>query len=444
MLSIALPEAEQLHAAARDREVETCAVGIVVPASTAGSAPRYVVRELIEVPPEAYAKRTAVAAVLKPEYCTHINNRARAQGAGVFMAHTHPGERALEGFSGADDEGERALSDYFRRRMPQAAHFAAVFTATQVHARELGHAVAMPVASVGRQLVRNRQANGLVEDKYDRQVRAFGLDGQKTLGTLTVAIVGLGGTGSVVAQQLAHLGVHAFVLVDPDIVEATNLNRLVGAVPGNVGTPKVAVAARLISAINPSAAVTEVVGDVADEETAQLLTKVNFVFGCTDSMASRAVMNQLAYQYLIPHIDVGVGISVRDGLVEYITGRTQMLSPGLPCLVCTDKLDAEQVRRELMTEDQRRQDRYITGAAVPQPAVISLNSTMSSAAVTMFLAAVTGVRSEARMLIYDGVRGSLRPAAGPPRPHCIVCSTDGALARGSTWQLPTRRSGSHG
>src|SRR5205814_1835798 len=143
--------------------------------------------------------------------------------------------------------------------------------------------------------VRNGQVSGLVEDQYDRQVRAFGLDGQKTLATLTVAIVGLGGTGSVVAQQLAHLGVHAFVLIDPDIVEATNLNRLVGAVPGNVGTPKVAVAARLISAINPGASVTEVVGDVADEETAQLLTKVDFVFGCTDSMASRAVMNQLAY-----------------------------------------------------------------------------------------------------------------------------------------------------
>jgi molybdopterin/thiamine biosynthesis adenylyltransferase len=182
---------------------------------------------------------------------------------------------------------------------------------------------------------------------------------------------------------------------------------------------------------------------VVDEQTAHLLTQADFIFGCTDSMASRAVMNQLAYQYLVPYIDVGVGISVLDGRVQYITGRTQMLSPGLPCLVCTDKLDAEQVRREMLTEEQRRQDRYITGVVVPQPAVISLNSTMSSAAVTMFLAAVTGIRSEARMLIYDGIRGSLRPSAGPPRPQCIVCSTDGALARGASWHLPTRRGQSH-
>jgi hypothetical protein len=106
--------------------------------------------------------------------------------------------------------------------------------------------------------------------------------------------------------------------------------------------------------------------------------------------------------------------------------------------VCTDKLDAEQVRRELMTEEQRRVDPYIVGQVVPQPAVISLNSTVSSAAVTMFLAAVTGVPSEARMLTYDGMRGSLRPAAMDPRPQCIVCSSSGALAKGQAWDLPKR------
>lgn len=443
MLSIALPQAEFLQAAARDRDVETCAVGLVHAASNAGFAPRFVIRDLIEVPAEAYATRTAIAAVLKPDYCIHISNRARAGGAGVFIAHTHPGQRALEGFSDADDQGERALSDYFHRRMPQATHFAAVFTATQIHARKLGDQQMVPVTGVGRLLRRPAHAAGRGDEQYDRQIRAFGHDGQRMLAALTVAIVGLGGTGSVVAQQLAHLGVKSFVLIDPDVVEATNLNRLVGATPNDVGIAKVATAAKLIKSINPAASATEVVGDVADEQTAQLLTRVDFIFGCTDSMASRAVMNQLAYQYLVPYIDVGVGISVRDGQVDYITGRTQMLSPGLPCLVCTDKLDAEQVRRELMTEEERRQDRYITGAIVPQPAVISLNSAMSSAAVTMFLAAVTGIRSEARMLIYDGIRGSLRPAAGPPRPRCIVCSTDGALARGSAWGLPTRRSASH-
>lgn len=442
MLRIALPEAERLHAAARDRDIETCAVGLSHPFSHA-EREHFVVRDLVEVPPEAYATRTPIAASLKPEYCTHISNRARAAGAGVFIAHTHPGEHALEGFSDEDDRGEQALFTYFHRRMPQNTHFSAVFTANQIFARPLGQLENIHVVRVGRELIRPAQMTGLGVDQYDRQIRAFGTDGQSALSTLTVGIVGLGGTGSVVAQQLAHLGVNTFVLIDPDVVESTNLNRLVGAEPRDVGSLKVAVAGRSIKSVSTSASVTEVAGDVADEHTAQLLTRVDFIFGCTDSMASRAVMNQLAYQYLIPYIDVGVGISVLNGRVEYISGRAQMLSPGLPCLVCTDKLNAEQVRREMLTEEQRRQDRYITGAVVPQPAVISLNSTMSSAAVTMFLAAVTGFRSDARMLIYDGIRGSLRPAAGPPRPQCIVCSTDGALARGATWRLPTRKGGAN-
>jgi len=442
MLRLPLAETQALHSFARDRDVETCAVGLVLPVS-ASDGERFVVRQLDEVPDAAYAERTASAATLKPEFCIEVANRARAAGAGVLLAHTHPGEFALEGFSSIDNAGERALASYFERRVPNGAHFAAVFTASGSHARRLGQAELVPLVGVGRVLAMPAPQASEESEQYDRQVRAFGVQGQRAIQGLTIAIVGLGGTGSIVAQQLAYLGARAFVLVDPDEIEATNLNRLVGALPSDVGAFKVDVAARHITAINPSARCTTIVGDVLDEEIAGQLTNADFIFGCTDSMASRALLNQLAYQCLIPCIDMGVGIGVLEDKIQYITGRTQMLSPGLPCLVCTDKLDAEQVRRELMTEDQRKRDPYIVGAQVPQPAVISLNTTMSSAAITMFLAAVTGVPSDARMVIYDGIRGSLRPAAMSPRPHCIACSYDGALARGSTWQLPKRARGGH-
>ncbi|WP_421882700.1 HesA/MoeB/ThiF family protein [Methylibium sp.] len=442
MLRLPLAETQALQSFARNRDVETCAVGLVLPVSASGGE-RFVVRQLDEVPDAAYAERTASAATLKPEFCIEIANRARAAGAGVLLAHTHPGESALQGFSSIDNAGERALASYFERRVPNGVHFAAVFTASGSHARRLGQVELVPLVGVGRVLAMPATHANEESEQYDRQVRAFGVPGQRAIQGLTIAIVGLGGTGSIVAQQLAYLGARAFVLVDPDKIEATNLNRLVGALPSDVGALKVDVAARHIAAINPSARCTTIVGDVLNEEVAARLTNADFIFGCTDSMASRALLNQLAYQCLIPCIDMGVGIGVLEDRVQYITGRTQMLSPGLPCLVCTDKLDAEQVRRELMTEDQRKRDPYIVGAQVPQPAVISLNSTMSSAAITMFLAAVTGVPSDARMLIYDGIRGSLRPAAMAPRPHCIACSYDGALARGSTWDLPKHTRGDH-
>lgn len=443
MLKISLQELQALQQLARERAVETCAVGLVLPAGAKDGVERYVIRQLEEAPEGAYIRRTPVEAVLKPEFNIDIANRARAAGAGVLLAHTHVGEPALEGFSSVDDRGEHELAKYFERRLHGAPHFAAVFTGKGAHARRLGRDEPVPVVGIGRTLAMEPLASSDAHLQYDRQIRAFGLQGQQAIQRLTVAIVGLGGTGSVVAQQLAYLGVLDFVLIDPDRVELTNLNRLVGAHAEDIGALKVDVAARHITAINPAAQCLAIAGNILDQSGASALTTVDFIFGCTDSMGSRAVLNQLAHQYLVPCIDMGVAIGTLDGKVQYVTGRTQMLSPGLPCLVCTDKLDAEQVRRDLMTEEQRQHDPYIVGAAITQPAVISLNSTMASAAITMFLAAVAGTPSDARMVIYDGIRGSLRPAAMPPRPHCIACSYDGALARGSTWQLPMRAIG-HG
>jgi molybdopterin/thiamine biosynthesis adenylyltransferase len=436
-LAFNLEELAALQAAARNRQVETCAIGWVVPASVMPTG-RFLVRQFREVPEQAYLERTSTRAVLAPDYCVEVANQARAGGMGVIFGHTHVGEAAGASFSHVDDAGEEALGRYFDRRVPHGPHFAVVISAEQTSARQLGTIAPAAIYAVGKNFRAPEKDQTPRMDQYDRQVRAFGVDGQQALQELRVAVVGLGGTGSVLVQQLAHLGVGDFLLVDPDTVAQTNLNRLVGASTRDVGRDKVAIAARQIVTINPDAMCETTCGDVVDEAVAAKIAQVDIVFSCTDSMASRAVLNQLAYQYLIPCIDVGVAIGVKDGAVKYITGRAQMLSPGLPCLVCTNLLDGEQIRREMMSDEQRSGDTYIVGATVVQPAVISLNSTMSSAAVSMFLGAVTGVPANARFVVYDGIRGSMRPQIQESLAHCVVCSDEGALGRGSTWQLPTR------
>jgi molybdopterin/thiamine biosynthesis adenylyltransferase len=438
MLKLQQPQAALLHTLAAFREVETCAAGLVFPAGTASGGPVFTVRALHDVPEDAYYERTAFAASLKPEFLTELGNAAKKAGAGVLLAHTHVGERPQEEFSSTDDHGEVPLAQYFGRKLSNCQSFAAVFTGSTVRARRLG-GVNVAVAVVGRELLVNRKAEVAAGNRHHRQALAFGTAGQAAVAGLRVAIVGLGGTGSVVASQLAHLGVRDLLLIDPDKVEETNLNRLVGSTPADVGRTKVAVAARHIQAISPETKAEVIVGDVVDDAVAKKLLDVDFIFACTDSQASRAVLNQVAYQYLIPCIDMGVGIHVTDDAIRFIAGRVQMLSAGLPCLICTDKLDFDQVRREMLTEEQRKADQYIQGAAVPQPAVISLNSSMSSAAVTMFLASVAGVPSAARMLSYDGKLGTMRAAAMDPCPGCIACSEEGGLGLGDRWVLPTRK-----
>jgi len=93
-----------------------------------------------------------------------------------------------------------------------------------------------------------------------------------------------------------------------------------------------------------------------------------------------------------------------------------------------------------MTDYERQADPYFIGAHEPQPAVISLNGTVVSLAITMFLAAVTHIPAEARYQLYNGITGTIRAVAQPPDPACIVCSLVGALARGNEWPLPARQS----
>ena len=274
---------------------------------------------------------------------------------------------------------------------------------------------------------------------HDRQVRAFGKAGQQALQRLRVAVVGLGGTGSFVTQELAHLGVSDFLLIDPDSVESSNLNRLVGSTQMDVGAPKVDVAARLIRSIVPTSQVEAIVGDVIKARTAQELTNVDMIFGCTDSHGSRAVLQQVGYQYLIPIIDMGVTIAVVDSRITHVYGRVQLLSPGLPCFHCSHLLDSEQVRRDMMTAFERQSDPYIPGAAEPAPAVISLNGTVASLAITMLLSTVAGVPGSARHILYNAMKPALRSIGGSPEPTCYICSRTGALAKGDEWPLQARR-----
>lgn len=443
MKTVALIESvlDTLTSVAGTEALETAAVGFVSTASL-GRDPRFVVRDLAPVPDSAYLARELDRLTLAPQFCMEVANRARALNCGVIFAHTHP--NGYPDFSGTDDAGEQPLAEYFGRRAAGHEHFALLVTSSVARGRRLGthEDVALQVVgSTSRRLMPTPESGtGATQSatRFDRQLLALGRQGQAILSGLKVAIIGLGGTGSFVAQELAYLGVNDFILIDPDTVADSNLNRLLGATELDITQPKVAVAASSIAKINSAARCEQIIGDVVDEDMVPRLFGADFLFSCTDSHASRVVLNQLAYQYLIPCIDVGIAIHALQGEVTHIAGRVQMLSPGLPCLICANWLDSNQVRIEMLTPEQRRRDPYIVGDSVPHPAVISLNGTVSSASVTMFLSAVAGFPSEARMLIYDAIRGALRPTVMTPDPNCIVCSANGALARAARWTLPVR------
>jgi molybdopterin/thiamine biosynthesis adenylyltransferase len=412
-----------------------------------GDQTRLLVREHFLVPKDGYQAQERLRAVIDPSFIMPLLKRARQEGLSLVLTHTHPFAEEAH-FSPVDDEGERVLMPSLFARTGDCPHGALVLTSKHCSARiwpqpgaEPRHL--SPVVEVGRNLKiydPNHGRSSAIGSQFDRSVRAFGAEGQATLASLSIGIVGLGGTGSVVAEQLAHLGVGRLLLLDPDAIEETNLNRVVGATRKDIGRPKVEVAAEAARRVNPQIKVTAISGNVILSSDARHMLSSDFLFCCTDSHGSRAVINQIAYQYVIPTIDLGVRIQVRAGTVESVTGRVQMLAPGLPCLICDELLDPEEVRRDLLSDEARARDPYIVGAVEPQPAVISLNSAVASLGVTMMLSAVTGLPVTARHQLLLFNKGVVRAAAADPSPECVVCSLRGVLARGDTWPMAGRPS----
>lgn len=409
--------------------LETAAILLCDP-KRSGDDWHLVVREMHVVPPAACLVRTATAVVVDPAFGLPIEKKGRVEGLSLVYCHTHPHQTKHVVFSHIDDHAEIELAKYAEARIPGIPHCALVFGSEAETARRLGTEETVKVTDIPHETA----------STYDRQIRAFGEDGQSALARLRLGVVGLGGTGSVVVQQLAHLGVADFLLIDPDAVETTNLNRTVGSTPKSVGEPKVSVAARMIRSVRPDARIEEIVGDVVDEGPAKRLTECDFVFCCTDSHASRHVINQLAYQYGIPAIDMGVVVDASGSTVTF-AGHVKALKDGEACLWCLNHLDPKQIREEMMTPDQRKADPYVVGARVVQPAIISINSTVASAAVTMFLSMVTGLDAPARFLVYDGNRQRLSGVVAERNPACNFCGPDSPAGRKDLEPLPVRRHG---
>jgi hypothetical protein len=418
---------------------ETCAVLFGRAVVKHGRLLRIVVRDVQHVSPGDYRKRSEISAQLRPEIVATVTQRARKSGESLVFVHSHP--FSVNEFSAIDDAGEQALLEFLSRRTPGVIHAAVLITPDETIARVLGGGELLEVAGIGPQIMWGAGADTTDGNlAFDRQVRAFGAAGQDRLGRMRVGIVGLGGTGSVVLEQLAHLGVSRFLLIDPDTVDRTNLNRLIGATVSDLDLLKIEVAAAHATRINPDIEVESRARSVLLASEAEELADTDFVFCCTDSQGSRAVLNQFAYQYLVPVIDVGVAIVVTKGTISHIAGRTQMLAPGLGCLVCGDLLNPEAVRVDLLTDYERAADPYIIGGHEPAPAVISINATIASMAITMFLSVTVGVPSHARLINYNGITGATRAAVITRHPTCIACSFRGALARANEWPLPGRLS----
>ena len=399
-VTLVLPKAiadELSEAAAAD--IETAGVLLARHVETPGGDVRLLARKVHWVPDQAYRARDATALSIASQGYVPALAAAEADQSVPIWLHTHPGNESSPRQSKDDETVDEELADLFRLRSGSPLYGAVVVSRTGERLSFTGHVEsANKRVDIDRLWVTGRRfalaKNWLHEtatssDQFDRNIRAFGGEIQKVLGDLHVAVVGCGGTGSAVIEQLVRLGVRRLRLFDPDTLTASNLTRVYGSFPEDIGKPKVDVSAAHVSQIAPDAEVITEQAKITLEATAKLLLDADVVFGCTDDNAGRLVLSRIASYLLTPVIDCGVLLSSgRGGQLDGIYGRVTTLAPGAACLVCRNRIDLRRAAAEMLAPDEHQRladEGYAPALTNTEPAVVAFTTQVAAAAVSELL-----------------------------------------------------------
>ncbi|MGB9498698.1 MAG: HesA/MoeB/ThiF family protein [Dissulfuribacterales bacterium] len=288
------------------------------------------------------------------------------------------------------------------------------------------------------------RGKGISAEAFNRQELAFGKALNQDLANLRIAVVGCGGTGSAVALFLARLGVGQILLIDKDVVDETNLNRLHGAslADAEAANQKVSVLASVIEKIGLGTRVKPITEWVESEETINFLKACDLIFGCTDDHQGRLFLNRLSFFYLQPLIDMGLMIKVSENdppEIKVLDGRVTVIFPGNVCLLCrkiidTTKAYSENICRNSPDEYKKlKKEAYVIGEGDPSPAVITFTSEVAIMAINEFLQRMQGFRGEKgsateRRRFF--IRCEDRKTGAQAREGCDLCGNNNYWGRG--------------
>jgi molybdopterin/thiamine biosynthesis adenylyltransferase/proteasome lid subunit RPN8/RPN11 len=354
------------------------------------------------VPNDAYEVREARRLKVSSQGWMPSLGEAAAQEWQPIFFHTHPNGDPHP--SSADKQVRVQLDRDFRVRAgcPFASLILGGVSDAPTFTGEFDGDRIERVRIVGKRLQMLTAANsdntsGEPLSVFDRQIRAFGKDGQHLLNQLRFGVVGAGGTGSAVLEQLVRLGAGEVVLIDDDHITETNPTRIHESCMDDVGKQKVDVLSNAANRIGLGTKVIPVNGKVTTREVFETLRGCDAVFGCTDDNAGRGILSRFAYYYVTPVFDVGVLVGSQDGQISVIEARLTTMSPGTPCLFCRGRINSTRLREEMQTgeevEDLVREG-YAQGLEDRDPAVVAYTTMIASMAVDELLQRLFGFGPE--------------------------------------------------
>jgi len=327
----------------------------------------------------------------------------------ILKIHSHPG--GYKKFSDLDNLSDNEFfSSVFGWSCNNYPHASAIMLPDgeifgRFYFEDLKNTPIKKISIVGDIIKHYSNSTNLKKNNFAlRTIQAFGERTYQMLSKMTVGVVGCSGTGSPVIEQLVRLGVGKLVLVDPDIVEEKNLNRILNTTMYDAieKKPKVKVITDMIKKIGLKTITEHYQVNLFDNIKAlKALVKCDAVFGCVDSIDGRHIINQLCSFYIIPYFDLGVkleangtgGINKICCSVHYIQPcKSSLLSRGV--YTTEDLRASSQLRKNLTEYENLKKNAYIKNVNVDNPAVISVNMQIASHAINEFLNRIHPYKTE--------------------------------------------------
>jgi molybdopterin/thiamine biosynthesis adenylyltransferase len=371
----------------------------------------------------------------------------------LIDVHTHPFTRGNVSFSATDDGDERTFFQFLKETFDGMHYASIVFSQNKYSARvwtfSSGSIVARKallktqtspenIASADfREETDERYEKTVVtadDAFFNRSALALGLDVMRAImQDQVISIIGVGGLGSVVAEHLIHMGFHEINLIDPDVLEMSNLNRVVGAYyeDAEQRRAKVDVVKRHLTRINPKATVMAYKKDVHEKEVESVLALSDWIVVATDNHSSRLKAQELSLAYFVPLVSLGVNITVKEHKIEDMSGEVITARAGdYLCLQCLNRINPTKVASERHPDQAIREALvkrgYVTGSDIKEPAVKTLNTAVATMAVDVLINQYTGARRHVPVLVYEN-NGRMciyedRESVRQRNKHCFLCN----------------------